>query len=240
MLRYSKSGLMNTKHCTSPNDSLLLNPACGAYDVASKFSRIECNIVSCSEFESYVEEITRLLNSMANNDGTAAEQVLPLIYQELRIIAQQKMAHENKGHTLNATALVHEAYLRLVEVSAPDQEVTFENRRHFFGAAAEAMRRILIESARRKQTEKRGGKWKRVDLDVTNKGVVEGGKTLLEVSETLDELAKREPRVAELVKLRYFTGLTIKEAAEMLGIAPRTADSWWSYARAWLQAELKT
>jgi RNA polymerase sigma factor (TIGR02999 family) len=175
-----------------------------------------------------MSEVTRVLSAIEEGDPHAAEQLLPLVYEELRQLAAQKLAQEKPGQTLEATALVHEAYLRLVG----DQH--FENRGHFFAAAAEAMRRILIEQARRKGRVKRGGGAARLDLDDL---VISAGPPhddILDVDEALDQLAAAAPRAAELVKLRFYAGLTGDEAAAALGVAPRTADALWAYARAWL------
>ena len=175
-----------------------------------------------------MSEVTQILSAIEGGDSHAAEQLLPLVYDELRQLAAQKLAQEKTGQTLQATALVHEAYLRLVG----DQH--FENRGHFFAAAAEAMRRILIEQARRKGRVKRGGGAARLDLDDL---VISAGPPhddILDVDEALDQLAAAAPRAAELVKLRFYAGLTGDEAAAALGVAPRTADALWAYARAWL------
>lgn len=164
-----------------------------------------------------------------------AQELLPLVYEELRKLAAQKLAHEGPGQTLQATALVHEAYLRLVgSTNGPG----WDNRRHFFAAASEAMRRILVERARRKHCVKHGGRRSRVDLEEAISWE-EPRQEALEIDEVLDQLADRDPRAAELVKLRFFVGLTGDEAAEVLGISPRAADFLWSYARAWLFEKLQ-
>ena len=175
-----------------------------------------------------MSEVTQLLDRIQRGDPHAAEQLLPLVYDELRKLAAQKLAREAPGQTLEATALVHEAYLRLVG----DQH--FENRGHFFAAAAEAMRRILIEQARRKGRAKRGGGASRVDLDDLVTSASPQYDDILDVDEALDRLAATAPRAAELVKLRFYAGLTGDEAAAALGVAPSTADALWAYARAWL------
>jgi RNA polymerase sigma factor (TIGR02999 family) len=172
-----------------------------------------------------------LLNAIREGDAHAAAQLIPLVYQELRRLARSRIAQEAPGHTLEATALVHEAYLRLI---GPADAERWENRGHFFGAAAEAMRRILVESARRKGTLKRGAKSRREDLDADRIAVPEKVDDLIALDEALDRLAETDARKAELVKLRYFAGMTLPEAAEVLGIAKSTADAWWRYARAWL------
>ncbi|MDF1752278.1 MAG: ECF-type sigma factor [Verrucomicrobiales bacterium] len=175
-----------------------------------------------------MSDITRLLEAVRNDDLSAEAELLSLVYGELRQLARAKMAREKPGHTLQATALVHEAWMRL-----GDQR--FENRAHFFAAAAEAMRRILIESARRKQAAKRGDGAERVDADEFEIAApTEKDDEILAVHEALDSLAGHDTRKAELVKLRYFVGLTIEEAADALGISPATAKRDWTYARAWL------
>jgi RNA polymerase sigma factor (TIGR02999 family) len=178
-----------------------------------------------------VSEVTRLLDAAVGGDPKAAADLLPLVYDELRGLAAARLAVEKPGHTFQATALVHEAYLRLV---GSDANRNWDSRSHFFGAAAEAMRRILVEAARRKGRLKRGGGAARVDLDelVTQAGTPPDD--LLAVDEALDRLTATAPRAAELVKLRFFAGLTGDQAAAALGVAPRTADALWAYARAWL------
>ncbi len=182
-----------------------------------------------------MSDVTRILSAIEQGDGEAAEQLLPLVYEELRKLAALKMADEKPGHTLQATALVHEAYLRLVDVEKPQH---WSSRGHFFGAAAEAMRRILVENVRRKRTSKHGGEHRRQELgDVEIASPVRPEK-LLALDEALTRLSGQDPKVAELVKLRYFAGLTIKQAAEILGVSPRTADQYWLYAKAWLREEI--
>jgi RNA polymerase sigma factor (TIGR02999 family) len=180
-----------------------------------------------------MSEVTRILSALERGDPHAAEQLLPLVYDELRKLAAQKMAQEAPGQTLQPTALVHEAYLRLVG----DQH--FDNRGHFFAAAAEAMRRILVETARRKRSLKQGGDRVRHDVDPDDFPMAQPHDPLevLAVHEALDRLAEKSPRKAELVKLRYFLGCTIAEAAQVLGIAPATAEEDWTYARAWLRRQ---
>jgi RNA polymerase sigma factor (TIGR02999 family) len=173
-------------------------------------------------------EITQLLNAAATGDRQAAANLLPLVYDELRKLAAARMAAENPGHTLDATALVHEAYLRLVG----DQH--FDGRGHFFAAAAEAMRRVLVNHARDHTRLKRGGGRNRVDLDRLTGPAVATDDDLLELDDALDRLAKEFPVAAELVKLRFFAGLTLGEAAGALGLPRRTADRHWAFARAWL------
>ena len=183
-----------------------------------------------------MSDVTRILSAIEQGDPHAAEQLLPLVYDELRKLAAQKLAQEQPGQTLQATALVHEAYLRLVNVEKAQH---WNSLGHFFVAAANAMQRILVEKARRKHSHKHGGGRARVDLEDVASFAEEPEEVLLSLSEALDRLAQEDPRKAELVKLRYFAGLTVPQAAEALGVAPRTADSWWAYARAWLFAELQ-
>jgi RNA polymerase sigma factor (TIGR02999 family) len=181
-------------------------------------------------------DVTRVLSAIEAGDPHAAEQLLPLVYDELRQLAAQKLAQEKSGQTLQATALVHEAYLRLV---GQGEAQHWDSRRHFFAAAAEAMRRILVDSARRKRSRKRGGGRTRQELDPSCIAAPEVSEDLLALDEALNKLAASEPQVVELVKLRYFAGLTIKQAAEILGVSCRTADSYWAYARGWLLQELQ-
>jgi RNA polymerase sigma factor (TIGR02999 family) len=178
-----------------------------------------------------MNEVTRILSAIDQGDPRAAEQLLPLVYEELRQLAAQKLALEKPGQTLQATALVHEAYLRLVDVEKAQH---WDSRGHFFSAAAEAMRRILVNRARDKKRLKRGGDWKRLDLD--RLAVVEDASDddLLALDEALERLARENKPCAELVKLRFFTGLTQQEAAATLGLPRRTADRYWAFARAWL------
>jgi len=176
-------------------------------------------------------DLTRILDAAAGGDPKAAAELLPLVYDELRKLAAARLAAENPGQTLEATALVHEAYLRLVGSGQP---VGWNGRGHFFGAAAEAMRRILVEAARRKGRLRHGGGRHRVDLDGVAVAGPEPGVDLLALDEALAQLAAAEPQAAELVKLRYFAGLTVPQAAAALGVAPRTADFIWAYAKSWL------
>ncbi len=180
-----------------------------------------------------MNEVTRILDAIGQGDGWAAAQLLPLVYDELRRLAAAEMAREKPGQTLDATALVHEAYLRL----AGDQQ--FDNRRHFFAAAAEAMRRILVENARRKRSLKRGGDRQRLDLNLKQPLDMERSAPLLALDEALNRFEARDPGKAQLVKLRYFAGMTIEQTAETLGISVTTANRWWSYARAWLHEEIR-
>jgi RNA polymerase sigma factor (TIGR02999 family) len=182
-----------------------------------------------------MSEATRILSAIEQGDPHAAEQLLPLVYDELRRLAAEKMAQEKPGQTLQATALVHEAFLRLVD---EEKARHWNSRGHFFAAAAEAMRRILIEQARRKQRIRHGGGRKRLDLDRLDPADKEGGDDLLDMDEALQRLAAEEAAVAEVVKLRYFAGLTIEETASALGISVRTANRHWAFARAWLYQQL--
>jgi RNA polymerase sigma factor (TIGR02999 family) len=178
-----------------------------------------------------MSEVTQILRAIEQGEPHAAEQLLPLVYDELRRLAVEKMAREKPGQTLQATALVHEAYVRLVAV---DESQHWNSRGHFFAAAAEAMRRILVENARRKRGPRRGGGRQRVSLDGAVAYSPEPAEDLLTLNEALDQLAREDPRKAELVKLRYFTGLSVQEAAEVLGISRATADRYWAYAKVWL------
>ena len=179
-----------------------------------------------------MNEVTRILQAIDRGDPRAAEQLLPLVYDELRRAAAERLAREKPGQTLQATALVHEAYLRLVEV---ERTRHWNSRAHFFAAASEAMRRILVEQARRKLSQKRGGDRDRLDLDVADLIAPEVPDEVLAVDEALSSLAGVDAQAAELVKLRYFAGMAIPEAAEVLNIPPRSADRLWAYARAWLR-----
>jgi RNA polymerase sigma factor (TIGR02999 family) len=183
-----------------------------------------------------VSDVTQILEAAQQGDPTAAEQLLPLVYDELRRLAARKMLHESPGHTLQPTALVHEAWLKLVG----DGNKKWDGRAHFFGAAAEAMRRILIDRARRKKALRHGGDQQRVELDEAELAANKKEDQLLAISEALDKLAARDKVEAELVKLRYFVGMTHEEAAEVLGISTRTAKHYWTHARAWLFNEIKT
>ncbi len=181
-----------------------------------------------------MSDVTRILVAIEQGDAKAADELLPLVYEELRRLAGLKMSQELPGQTLQATALVHEAYIRLV--GAENQN--WSSRGHFFAAAAEAMRRILIENARRKQRRKHGGGRQRVDLDDADVAI-EGPETdIIALDEALAKLAEEDKIVAELVKLRYFAGLTLGQAANILGVSQRTADRYWAYARAWLYQEI--
>jgi len=183
-----------------------------------------------------MNDVTRIFDQIGHGDPHAAQQLLPLVYEELRKLAAQKLAREKPGQTLQPTALVHEAYLRLVG-STPDKQ--WEQRGHFFAAAAEAMRRILVESARRKQSRKHGGGRPRDESNLDDLAGSDKGDPLelLAVHEVLDQLAEKSPRKAELVKLRYFLGCTMAEAAQLLGVSQATAEEDWTYAKAWLRRQ---
>ena len=184
-----------------------------------------------------MDEITVILNRAGKGDPNAADQLLPLVYEELRKLASARMARESAGNTLQATALVHEAWLRL----GADSQPTWQNRAHFFAAAAEAMRRILIDGARRRRANRHGGKLERLNVDDPALEIPSpcgADDELLEVHESLESLAIHDPRKAELVKLRYFAGLTLEQAADALGVSVPTAKRDWAYARAWLFKEI--
>jgi RNA polymerase sigma factor (TIGR02999 family) len=181
----------------------------------------------------HMSEVTRLLAGIAQGNGQSADELLPFVYAELRRLASSRMAQEKKGNTLQPTALVHEAWLRLGEGAR------FENRAHFFGAAAEAMRRILVESARRKKRVKRGGDFERVELDAVDVALPMPDDELLALDEALDQLVKVDARAVEVVKLCFFVGLTQEEAAKELGISISTVERLWSFARAWLFREME-
>jgi RNA polymerase sigma factor (TIGR02999 family) len=183
-----------------------------------------------------MNEVTRILSAIEHGDVRAAEHLLPLVYNELRKLAAQRLAREKPGQTLQATALVHEAYVRLVEV---DESNHWDSRGHFFAAAAEAMRRILVDQARRKRRPKHGGDRRRIDFDDALSVCPEANDDVLEIDEALERLAREEPKKAELVKLHFFAGLPLEQAGAMLGISERTAKRHWAYARAWLYAAVR-
>jgi RNA polymerase sigma factor (TIGR02999 family) len=185
-------------------------------------------------------DVTQVLSALERGDPHAAAELLPLVYDELRQLAGQRLAQEKPGQTLQPTALVHEAYLRLVDGERRGSSPPWNGRRHFFAAAAEAMRRILVENARHKKRERHGGGRIRRDLADLDPPAPEPREDLLALDEALSVLAAEDPQTAELVKLRYFAGLTLPEAAETLGVSPRTADRLWAYARAWLHRRLRT
>jgi RNA polymerase sigma factor (TIGR02999 family) len=185
-------------------------------------------------------EVTRILSAIEQGDPHAAEQLLPLVYEELRKLAAQKLAHEAPGQTLQATALVHEVYLRLVAGggAAGSREPQWDSRGHFFAAAAEAMRRILVDRARHKKSRKAGGGFRRVELDDIALPVADAGDELLALHDALERLEQKDRRKAALVKLRFFAGLTNAQAAAALRISASTADNDWAYARCWLRLEM--
>jgi len=182
-----------------------------------------------------MSEVTRILTDIEQGNAKSTDELLPVVYNELRRMAAHKMANEPAGHTLQPTALVHEAWLKLVD--KPNQ--SWQNRAHFFGAAAEAMRRILIARARRKHTQRRGSGAEHLDADEIEIASPAPDDQLLALNDALDRFAALEPQQAELVKLRYFVGLKIEEAAEVLGVSKATAKRWWAYARAWLFHEIR-
>jgi RNA polymerase sigma factor (TIGR02999 family) len=184
-------------------------------------------------------EVTRVLSAIEQGDPHAAEQLLPLVYDELRKLAAHKLAHEKAGQTLDATSLVHEAYLRLVESERRGSSPPWTGRGHFFAAAAEAMRRILLNRARAKKRLKRGGERRRVDVDRIEIALNTGDQEIIALDEALVHLTAEDPEASQLVKLRFFAGLTLKEAAASLGLPLRTAERQWAYARAWLYAHLR-
>lgn len=184
-----------------------------------------------------MNDVTRILSQIESGDPTAAEQLLPLVYNELRKLAAHRLTQEKPGQTLQATALVHEAYLRLVDGGRSQH---WNSCGHFFAAAAEAMRRILVDRARDKKRQKRGGEWCRVKLDAVVVALDTPADELLEIDESLDELTSSYPECAALVKLRFFAGLSQGEAANVLGIPRRTADRHWAFARAWLHKRLSS
>jgi RNA polymerase sigma factor (TIGR02999 family) len=181
-------------------------------------------------------DVTEILSQIEQGDPNAAEQLLPLVYHELRKLAAAKLAQEKPGQTLQATALVHDAYIRLVDVEKAQH---WNSRGHFFGAAAEAMRRILVDQARKKQSQKRGGLKRQEPLERVEIAVPELSLDILALNEALERFERVDKPAADLVKLRYYAGLTIPQAAEALGISATTADRYWAYARAWLHAEVK-
>jgi RNA polymerase sigma factor (TIGR02999 family) len=182
-----------------------------------------------------VNDVTNILNAAGQGDTRAANELLSLVYEELRRLAAAKMASEAPGHTLQATALVHEAWLRLTS----DEKRKWNDRTHFFAAAAEAMRRILVDNARRKRAERHGGDRQRIEMPEIASAVSESEDKVLLVNEALEKFALLDPQKAELVKLRYFVGMTLDQTAEALGISERTAKRYWAFARAWLHEEIK-
>lgn len=187
-------------------------------------------------YDGRVSEVTQILNAIDAGDPKAGAQLLPLVYDELRKLAAAKMAQERPGQTLQATALVHEAWLRL---TGTEQQQVWNSRGHFFGAAAEAMRRILVDRARQKGRVRHGGELQRVDLEHVNLASEDSDDAVLAMHDALDSLARQSPQKAEIVKLRYFTGLENQEIAQALGISLSTVERSWAYARSWLHRELK-
>ena len=183
-----------------------------------------------------MSDVTRILSQIEYGDPSAAEQLLPLVYKELKKLAAAKLANEKPGQTLQATALVHDAYIRLVDVEKAQH---WDSRRHFFAAAAESMRRILLERYRQKRSAKHGGELERIPLEEVEPAAPIREYDLVAVDEALERLSARDAAVAELVKLRFFAGLTIREAAALLGVSSRTANEYWSYAKAWLMREIE-
>jgi RNA polymerase sigma factor (TIGR02999 family) len=182
-----------------------------------------------------MSDVTRILSAINQGDPRAAEQLLPLVYDELRKLAAAKLGQEKPGQTLEATALVHEAYVRLVDV---DKAQEWDTRGHFFAAAAEAMRRILVDHAREKASAKRGGTLKKIDIDAVDVATTATPDQLLAIDDALAKLAREDPSAAKLVELRYFAGLTVDDAGKALGTSTATAYRHWNYARAWLHGEL--
>jgi len=183
-----------------------------------------------------MSEVTHILSAIEQGDPRAAEQLLPLVYDELRRLATQKIAQEKPGQTLQATALVHEAYRRLVDVETPQ---TWNSRGHFFAACAEAMRRILVENARHKRSLKAGGDRQRLEMADIEPSIAGPNDDLLALNEALEKLERQDKIKADLVKLRFFAGLTTEQAAGVLGISTSTADNYWAYARCWLRLEIR-
>lgn len=182
------------------------------------------------------DDVTRILGQIERGDPSAAKELLPLVYDELRQLAASKLAREQPGQTLQATALVHEAWLRLVDVNYVQQ---WSSRRHFLGAAAEAMRRILVDKARRRNREKHGSEWERITVNLADIPDAPPDEQLLSLHEALEKLEREDAATAELVKLRYFAGLTSAEAAKTLDLSDRTANRMWAYAKAWLLREIR-
>jgi RNA polymerase sigma factor (TIGR02999 family) len=183
-----------------------------------------------------MSDVTRILSAIERGDRQSADELLPIVYDELRTLAAQRLTDEKPGQTLSATALVHEAYLRLV---GPANAQGWASRGHFFAAAAEAMRRILINRARDKNRQKRGGGFRRIDLDQVESALETDGEELLALDDALEQLAAEDRVAAELVKLQFFAGLTLRDTAEAMGLSQRTAERQWAYARAWLYARLR-
>ena len=201
----------------------------------SRTFRFDCGILLC------MSDVTQILNQIRQGDSNAAAQLLPLVYDELRKLASLRMSNERADHSLQPTALVHEAYLRLVVSTKQqdDRSKDWDSRGHFFAAAAEAMRRILVESARRRDSVKRGGRFQQVDLDKVDQPYMANLDNVVVIDEALTKLADDDAKCAELVKLRYFAGLPLNEAAEIMGISRATGFRYWAYAKAFLACELE-
>jgi len=215
-------------------------PLCALWATASSvrnplFSGIEPALDARMIYSAVVSNVTRILSAIQQGDPLAAEKLLPLVYQELRQLAAHNLAQEKAGQTLQATALVHEAYLRLVDVQEPQH---WNGRGHFFAAAAEAMRRILIENARRKLSQKYGGRLRRVELDGIEAAATHAPEQLLAIDEALADLERHDPQAGQLFKLRYFTGCSIEEGGLLLGLSRATAYRHWTFARAWVLRRL--
>ncbi len=196
---------------------------------------LQSGLLTCRSYETSVSEVTQILSRIEAGDPGAAAQLLPLLYDELKRVAVHKLADEKPGHTLQPTALVHEAYLRLVNGESSQE---WNSRGHFFAAAAEAMRRILVESARRKQRIKHGGELRRVPLEIDGALKSDSPDELLRIDEAISKLASEDPTAAELVKLRYFAGFSVEEAGAALGLSRSSAYEHWTYARAWLHRDI--
>lgn len=190
---------------------------------------------SCHQYPTSMTNVTQILSQIEDGDPSAADQLLPLVYSELRRLAAARLRHEQPGQTLQATALVHEAYVRLVNVPEPQ---SWNGRGHFFGAAAEAMRRILVEQARKKKSKKGGGELNRIGLSNADLRDSSNEVDVIALDDAIESLSREDPRAAEVVKLRFFAGLTIKQAAEAIGVSAATADTDWAYARSWLRIRL--
>ena len=242
----SRSGRQNAsaneQYSAAPSLVIKYSPYCRSWRTVWRRGRQDAKAATMAEIAELIRAtamaaVTQLLSQVEQGDPSAAEQLLPLVYDELRKLAAANIAKEKPGQTLQATALVHEAYLRLVDVEVTQH---WNSRGHFFSAAAEAMRRILVEKARRKQRLKHGGSYKRVVLLDNLVAADDRDDLILFVDESLDALAKENTQAANLVKMRFFAGLPRLEAADALAIAPRTADRLWAYAKAWLHQELQT
>jgi RNA polymerase sigma factor (TIGR02999 family) len=213
-------------------------------DEASNFTARGLRCASAGGMLSCMSDVTRILSAIEQGDPSAAEQLLPLVYDELRKLAAQRLAQEKPGQTLQATALVHEAYLRLVDQAfqnkggTPPDAPQFNGRAHFFAAAAEAMRRILIESARRKKSGKHGGAHRRIELGEVDVAAPQNDERWLQLDEALERLTKEDAAAAQVAKFRLFAGLSADDAADLLGISRATAFRHWTFARAWLQARM--